>query len=87
MGCCLSNTYIVVAAPAHMDTRLGDNFLAFCPPIKSLTYFWSFASFFQQPIKTASRTELSRVARFVKPACAVRNEDSKTKFFVFACGK
>ena len=31
---------------------------------------------FQQPIKTAPRTDLSRVARFVKP-CAVRNEDSR----------
>ena len=32
---------------------------------------------FEQPIKTAPRTDLSRVARFVKPTCAVRNEDSK----------
>ena len=32
---------------------------------------------FEQPIKTAPRMDLSRVARFVKPACAVRNEDSR----------
>ena len=31
---------------------------------------------FEQPIKTAPRTDLSRVVRFVKP-CAVRNEDSR----------
>ena len=31
---------------------------------------------FKQPIKTAPRTNFSRVARFVKP-CAVRNEDSR----------
>ena len=31
---------------------------------------------FEQPIKTAPPTDLSRVVRFVKP-CAVRNEDSR----------
>ena len=36
---------------------------------------------FQQPIKTAPRTDLSRVARFVKP-CAVRNEDSRYEILV-----
>ena len=34
---------------------------------------------FEQTIKTAPRMDLLRVARFVKPACAVRNEDSRYK--------
>ena len=34
---------------------------------------------FEQPIKTAPRMDLLRVARFVKPACAVRNEDLRYK--------
>ena len=37
---------------------------------------------FEQPIKTAPRTDLSRVVRFVKP-CAVRNEDSRYEIVPF----
>ena len=38
---------------------------------------------FEQPIKTAPRMDLLRVACLVKPACAVRNEDSRYEIGFF----
>ena len=42
---------------------------------------------FRKPIKIAPQTELSRVARLVKPACAVRDEDSRYEIAVFRRNK
>ena len=52
-------------------------FSAFHPPYCVSDLVPVICIVFEQPIKTAPRTDLSRVARFVKPACAVRNEDSR----------
>ena len=50
--------------------------MAFCPPYWISDLLPVICIVFEQPIKTAPRTDLSRVVRFVKP-CAVRNEDSR----------
>ena len=50
--------------------------MAFCPPYWISDLLPVICIVFEQPIKTASRTDLSRVVRFVKP-CAVRIEDSR----------
>ena len=57
--------------------------MAFCPPYWISDLLPVICIVFEQPIKTASRTDLSRVVRFVKP-CAVRNEDSRYEIGVVA---
>ena len=70
-------THCYCSTCKHQQSRLGDNiFAAFCPPCWISDLLPVICIVFQQPMKTAPRTDLSRVARFVKP-CAVRNEDSR----------
>ena len=70
--------HIVVAALANINSPGLEIifFVAFCPPYWISDLLPVICIVFQQPIKTAPRTDLSRVARFVNP-CAVRNEDSR----------
>ena len=69
----LSFEYIVVAAPVDMGTTQSSLAFWLSYMMMTLPVIWIV---FQQPIKTAPRTNLSRVARLVKP-CAVRNKDSR----------
>ena len=59
--------------------------MAFCPPYWISDLLPDICIVFQQPIKTAPRTDLSRVARFVNPSMPSRNEDSRYEIAVLIC--
>ena len=67
--CLLSNTLLL----QHLQTL---TVVAFCQPDWISDLLPVIRIVFEQPIKTAPRADLSRVARFVKP-CAIRSENSR----------